>query len=132
MKNNEVKDGTGYGETIRALKGKGYSLGSNNDLWWLHAGDIIATKNGNRVPVAEIIRLLLESNAELLDALRAFARLGVEDCEHCAGTGQCEDSHNDIACSRCGGVGELVTGFPHPDDILNARAAIAKATEGGV
>lgn len=51
----------------------GYSLGSNNSLWWLHGGDHIATRNGQTVVVADMITNLLEEKAELLEALRRLA-----------------------------------------------------------
>lgn len=62
---------------------------------------------------------------ELLEAAKVLARLGIETCPRCGGEGWTVQKNE--ACGQCGGTGKD-TSNPHPDDIMAARAAIAKAT----
>jgi hypothetical protein len=71
---------------------------------------------------------LIAAAPELLEALKPFSKLGIETCDKCGGDGK--HGVTNQACTQCGGVGEVVVGFPHPDDIIQARAAIAKAEKG--
>ncbi len=74
---------------------------------------------------------LLRQLSECREALRPFARLVIEKCPRCEGTGQRERGEINEACGQCGGTGEE-TGNPHPDEIRQARTALANATESGV
>jgi hypothetical protein len=70
---------------------------------------------------------LIASAPELLEACKSLARLAIEKCPRCDGTGKQECGETNEACGQCGGTGEE-THNPHPDEIRRARAAIAKAT----
>lgn len=71
--------------------------------------------------------LLIAAAPDLLEACKALANLAIEKCPRCDGTGKRECGEVNEACSQCGGTGEE-TFNPHPDEIRQARAAIAKAT----
>jgi len=69
---------------------------------------------------------LIAAAPELLEACRALARLGIEKCPRCEGTGIREKLAVNEACGQCGGTGEE-TFNPHPDDIRAARSVVAQA-----
>lgn len=70
----------------------------------------------------------VNSHNEMLEALKPFAGLEVVGCDKCAGSGN--HGYTDMACTKCGGFGELVIGFPSPQDVKAATKAIANATKG--
>lgn len=65
---------------------------------------------------------LIAAAPKLYAATKELARLTVETCEKCAGSGMIEND----GCSKCGGIGEIVTSFVHPDEVKQARRAIAE------
>ena len=67
---------------------------------------------------------LREQVAKLREALKLFAALRVEDCEKCDGTGK-DIRGNESACTACDGIGRLVMGFPNPQDVDAAKAALS-------
>jgi DnaJ-class molecular chaperone len=70
--------------------------------------------------------ILVSVVPELLEVCKALARLGIERCPRCDGTGRREHGAVVEACGQCGGTGEE-TFNPHPDEIRAARAALSKA-----
>lgn len=107
--------------------------------WWLFSGkdfvyviheetgDLIVemgTRKKSRANATLIVRAVNNHKA-LLAACKTFTRqLQIEQCPKCGGSGLFDKFD---ACHRCGGVGEIVEGSLHPDDLIAARAAIAAA-----
>jgi hypothetical protein len=61
----------------------------------------------------------------LAKALTPFAGLSVETCSVCDGRANVARDPSD-GCGNCGGIGQMVVGFPHPDDVELARNLVAE------
>lgn len=59
---------------------------------------------------------------------KTIARLRIETCHRCDGTGGRLDDVA-TACGTCGVTGRIVTGFPDASDVEKAKAALAAAQE---
>lgn len=76
-----------------------------------------------------VIETKPEPNPDLLEACKALNHLTIETCNQCDGTGHRHGDLRNDACHHCGGVGEIVQGHFHPDDLRAIRSAIQKATK---
>lgn len=62
---------------------------------------------------------------KLIDACKALNGLTIETCYKCDGTGKRRGNTKD-ACDNCAGVGEVVSGHFHPDELRAIRSAVAE------
>jgi hypothetical protein len=99
--------------------------------------EVVATFNVRFEPCAVLHPDIQEANTaltvlavnchdELVAALAPFAALSIETCPKCEGSGF-HPCHPKEACAGCGGIGRAVVGYPNPQDVDAARAALAKA-----